>query len=130
MRASSLLAVALVSLALAQPYVAPREEDSKKQQFAKLIEEIQADVLKSLDEREETMRKRASKPPAIQGTSSSAERLNYIEAVKCLQKLPARTPQSVAAGAKSRPWHRWFLHRYEKALRDECGYKGYQPVFT
>lgn len=72
MRASSLLAVALVSLALAQPYVAPREEDSKKQQFAKLIEEIQADVLKSLDEREETMRKRASKPPAIQGTSSSA----------------------------------------------------------
>ena len=26
------------------------------------------------------------------------------------------------------PWHRWFLYQYEKALRDECGYKGYQPV--
>jgi hypothetical protein len=26
------------------------------------------------------------------------------------------------------PWHRWFVHTYEKALRDECGYKGYQPV--
>jgi tyrosinase len=26
------------------------------------------------------------------------------------------------------PWHRWFTYSYEKALRDECGYKGYQPV--
>jgi tyrosinase len=26
------------------------------------------------------------------------------------------------------PWHRWYVHEYEKALRDECGYKGYQPV--
>lgn len=52
------LAVALVSLALAQPHAAPREEDSEKQQVAKLIEEIKADVLQSLDEREEAMRKR------------------------------------------------------------------------
>ena len=26
------------------------------------------------------------------------------------------------------PWHRWFVFQYEKALREECGYKGYQPV--
>jgi hypothetical protein len=26
------------------------------------------------------------------------------------------------------PWHRWFVYIYEKALRDECGYTGYQPV--
>jgi hypothetical protein len=26
------------------------------------------------------------------------------------------------------PWHRWFTYSYEKALRDECGYRGYQPV--
>lgn len=26
------------------------------------------------------------------------------------------------------PWHRWFVYSYEKALRDECGYTGYQPV--
>jgi len=26
------------------------------------------------------------------------------------------------------PWHRWFVYVYERALRDECGYKGYQPV--
>lgn len=28
------------------------------------------------------------------------------------------------------PWHRWFVHLYEKALREECGYTGYQPVST
>lgn len=26
------------------------------------------------------------------------------------------------------PWHRWFLYQYEKALQDECGYNGTQPV--
>lgn len=26
------------------------------------------------------------------------------------------------------PWHRWLIHEYERALREECGYKGYQPV--
>lgn len=25
-------------------------------------------------------------------------------------------------------WHRYFVWSYETALRDECGYKGYQPV--
>lgn len=34
------------------------------------------------------------------------EKLSYISAVKCLQKLPARTPPSVAAGAKSRVSHK------------------------
>lgn len=24
-------------------------------------------------------------------------------------------------------WHRYFVWQYEKALREECGYKGYQP---
>ena len=27
------------------------------------------------------------------------------------------------------PWHRYFLHAFEKALRDECGYKGAQPYW-
>lgn len=27
------------------------------------------------------------------------------------------------------PWHRWFVHTYETALREECGYKGYQPYW-
>jgi tyrosinase len=25
------------------------------------------------------------------------------------------------------PWHRHFLWLFEKALREECGYKGYLP---
>ena len=27
-------------------------------------------------------------------------------------------------------WHRYFVHAYEKALRKECGYKGYQPYWN
>jgi hypothetical protein len=68
-----------------------------------------------------------------------------------LQSLPPRTPANVSSGARSRfddftvvhiqqtldihfsgvfpPWHRWFVHSYEKALREECGYKGYQPYW-
>ncbi|KAK8029799.1 hypothetical protein PG993_011090 [Apiospora rasikravindrae] len=69
--------------------------------------------------------------------------------VQCLMSLPANTPSDYAPGAKSRyddfivthinhtldahytgnfmTWHRWFIYTYETALRDECGYKGYQP---
>ncbi|KAH6885347.1 hypothetical protein B0T10DRAFT_530949 [Thelonectria olida] len=85
------------------------------------------------------------------GSLSKSERLDYIKAVKCLQKLPSRTPAHVSAGARSRfddfvvthiqqtltihytgnfmPWHRWFVYQYEKALREECGYEGYQPYW-
>jgi tyrosinase len=28
------------------------------------------------------------------------------------------------------PWHRYYLHHYEQALRTECGYKGYQPYWN
>jgi tyrosinase len=27
-------------------------------------------------------------------------------------------------------WHRWFIWHYEQALRNECGYKGYQPYWN
>jgi tyrosinase len=26
------------------------------------------------------------------------------------------------------PWHRYYIWHYEQALRNECGYTGYQPV--
>jgi hypothetical protein len=35
-------------------------------------------------------------------TLSKKEKLNYIDAVKCINEKPALTPSSVAAGAKSR----------------------------
>ncbi|GAB7328380.1 hypothetical protein MBLNU13_g00362t2 [Cladosporium sp. NU13] len=88
---------------------------------------------------------------AEDGDLTHQERLDYVNAVLCLQHLPPRTPANVSAGARSRyddfivthiqqtlqihytgnflPWHRWFTYSYEKALRDECGYKGYQPYW-
>lgn len=85
------------------------------------------------------------------GALSHAEKLDYVKAVQCLQALPPRTPANVSSGARSRfddfvvvhiqqtldihfsgifmPWHRWFTYSYEKALREECGYKGYQPYW-
>ena len=27
------------------------------------------------------------------------------------------------------PWHRYFIYQWETALRDECGYTGYQPYW-
>lgn len=66
-------------------------------------------------------------------------------------KKPSITPKSAAPGAISRyddfvathvnqtqtihfvgqflPWHRWYTAAYEKALREECQYRGAQPYW-
>lgn len=84
------------------------------------------------------------------GSLSKEQRSEYIRAVKCLQDKPARTPSSVAGGAKTRfddwivthinqtltihytgnflSWHRLFTYYYEQALVEECGFTGDQPV--
>ncbi|KAH3920526.1 hypothetical protein HBI56_071260 [Parastagonospora nodorum] len=84
-------------------------------------------------------------------TLSPKEKKDYINAVQCLAQKPARTPSSIAAGAKNRyddfvathinstlfihgtgnflTWHRYFTWAYERALKDECGYKGTQPYY-
>ncbi|KAF2000175.1 Di-copper centre-containing protein [Amniculicola lignicola CBS 123094] len=81
-----------------------------------------------------------------------SEKLNYIEAVQCLGKKPAKTPAAIAAGAKTRyddfvvthiqqsltvhgngnflSWHRFYMWAFEQTLRNECGYKGYQPYYN
>ena len=83
---------------------------------------------------------------------SKHERRSYIKAVKCLAKLPAKTPAAIASGAKSRyddlvvthiqqaftihgtanflTWHRYYTWAFEQMLRNECGYKGYQPYYN
>jgi tyrosinase len=83
---------------------------------------------------------------------SKKERKAYTDAVLCLQSKPAKTPASFASGARSRfddfvanhidqtlyihytgtflAWHRYFTWQYEQALRNECGYKGYQPYWN
>ncbi|OAL45941.1 Di-copper centre-containing protein [Pyrenochaeta sp. DS3sAY3a] len=80
------------------------------------------------------------------------EKTDYINAVKCLAKKPAKTPAGLAAGAKNRyddfvathinqtlaihgtgnflTWHRYYTWAYEQVLRNECGYKGYQPYYN
>ncbi|PGH18781.1 hypothetical protein AJ79_00194 [Helicocarpus griseus UAMH5409] len=85
------------------------------------------------------------------GSLSKRERKEYINAVLCLQKKEGRTPLSQVPGAKTRfddfvathinqtlsihatgnflSWHRYFTWAYEQALRNECGYKGYQPYW-
>lgn len=81
---------------------------------------------------------------------SKPHRKAYIEAVQCLRKLPAKSEKAWAPAAKTRfddfvaihvnqtmyihgnglflTWHRYFVWAYEQALRNECGYEGYQPV--
>ncbi|KAK5165792.1 uncharacterized protein LTR77_008715 [Saxophila tyrrhenica] len=79
-----------------------------------------------------------------------SEKKEYIDAVLCLQSKPAKSNAAYPApGARSRyddfvathinqtltihgtgnflSWHRYFTWTYEQALRNECGYKGYQP---
>jgi tyrosinase len=86
------------------------------------------------------------------GSLSKPERKQYIDAVLCFQKKQAKTPTSLVPGAKSRfddwvathinqtttihysgtflGWHRYFTWQYEQSLRNECGYKGYQPYWN
>ncbi|RYO73934.1 hypothetical protein DL766_005893 [Monosporascus sp. MC13-8B] len=83
---------------------------------------------------------------------TDAEREDYISAVKCLQSKPSLFGEGVAPGAKSRfddyvavhtkmtddvhfvsqflSWHRYLLWTYEKSLREDCGYTGYQPCWN
>ncbi|KAF1916616.1 hypothetical protein BDU57DRAFT_448356 [Ampelomyces quisqualis] len=84
-------------------------------------------------------------------TLSSKEKKDYISAVQCLSKKPAKTPAGLAAGAKNRyddfvanhinstlsihgtgnflTWHRYFTWAYEQTLKKECGYQGTQPYY-
>ncbi|KAF9038245.1 tyrosinase [Panaeolus papilionaceus] len=82
-------------------------------------------------------------------TLSDDEKSDYIDAVLCLQSLPPNDETNTIA--KSRfdefqglhvssadsvhlvgqflPWHRYFVLRYETALREECGYTGGNPYW-
>ncbi|KAK4222214.1 putative tyrosinase [Podospora fimiseda] len=86
------------------------------------------------------------------GALSAAERKEYIAAVNCLMTLPSIHDPIQVPGAKTRyddfvavhinqtfeihgtanflSWHRYLTWTYEKALREECGYTGYQPYWN
>lgn len=80
------------------------------------------------------------------------ERKAYISAVQCMFSSPSQSDRTLVPGARTRyddfvaqhinqttsihgtgnflSWHRYFVWGYEKALREECGYKGYQPYWN
>lgn len=90
--------------------------------------------------------------PPFSSALTDREKLDYIEAVSCLMRKPSISPPEIVPGARSRyddfvathinqtltihmtgnflSWHRYFVHTWETALRDECGYKGYQPYWN
>ncbi|KAI6790804.1 Di-copper centre-containing protein [Hortaea werneckii] len=140
--------------------VAQASQEAAKDAIESVAERTKATVLEQVDNQAAKLRECGTEPSCTReklvfrreyGSLSKAERLEYVDAVKCLQQLPPRTPSTAAAGAKSRfddfvvthinqtltihftgnfmPWHRWFVHEYEKALREECGYTGYQPYW-
>ncbi|KAF2638844.1 Di-copper centre-containing protein [Massarina eburnea CBS 473.64] len=81
-----------------------------------------------------------------------AQREEYIRAVLCLQSKPPKANQTEYPGVMNRyddfvlthetqamhlhstphlfPAHRLYIWAYEKALREECGYTGYQPYWN
>ena len=81
----------------------------------------------------------------------TSDRKDYIDAVKCLMRLPPLSSLKDVPGARSRyddftamhivyspiihhsglflTWHRYYTWLYEKALREECGYEGGQPYW-
>ncbi|KAH6896172.1 hypothetical protein BKA70DRAFT_1389153 [Coprinopsis sp. MPI-PUGE-AT-0042] len=83
---------------------------------------------------------------------SKQERKAYISAVRCITKLPSRSNPDEVPGARTRyddfvaqhinqtftvhgtgnflGFHRYYIYGYERALREECGYKGYQPYWN
>ncbi|KAF8055434.1 tyrosinase [Lyophyllum atratum] len=99
-----------------------------------------------------TERHRCTKSEALRRrewrTLNTHEKMAYIEAVQCLQRLPAITH---FPGVKTRyddfqalhinltervhlvgqflPWHRQFVSVYESTLRSACGYKGANPYW-
>lgn len=82
---------------------------------------------------------------------TSVEKVDYIDAVKCMMNTSALTPASAAPGVRSRfddfgalhinqtsiihftsifyTWHRYYTWLYEQTLRNECGYNGTQPYW-
>ncbi|KAK7911748.1 hypothetical protein PG985_014229 [Apiospora marii] len=83
---------------------------------------------------------------------SKEKRRDYIRAVHCLHSLPSKSDPAWAPAARTRyddfvaihmnmtmsvhgsglflTWHRYLVWAYEQALRNECGYQGYQPYWN
>lgn len=83
---------------------------------------------------------------------TATQRKSYISAVQCMFASPAKSDPNLVPGAKTRyddfvaqhinqtltihrtgnflSWHRYYMHAYEKALKEECGYDGHLPYWN
>ncbi|KAJ5970516.1 uncharacterized protein N7479_000434 [Penicillium vulpinum] len=86
------------------------------------------------------------------GELKRAERIDYIDAVLCMQRQPQQLSREEYPGVQNRfddfvathinytfnvhlsglflPWHRHFIWLWESALRDECDYSGTLPYWN
>jgi len=79
-------------------------------------------------------------------TLSDPEKDSYIEAVQCLSTKPSMsvtndtlyddfprvhelTSPTAHKSAPFLPWHRYYIHSYETALKESCGYSGSLPYW-
>ncbi|KAK8062563.1 hypothetical protein PG997_014660 [Apiospora hydei] len=156
MKLSQVVGVAaLASLATGAAVLQSRDDDlsTAEQEVKQLVAAIERKAFAELESRDKSFECTTENIVYRQeyGDLSKDQRLDYVKAVQCLMNLPANTPSDYAPGAKSRyddfvvthinhtldahytgnfmAWHRWFIYTYETALRDECGYKGYQPYW-
>lgn len=65
-----------------------------------------------------------AKEPLTDRSWASAARNRYDDFVA----IHANVTPTIHATGNFFTWHRYFLWMYEKALREECEYDGYQPV--
>ncbi|KAJ8122309.1 hypothetical protein ONZ43_g1464 [Nemania bipapillata] len=83
---------------------------------------------------------------------SETQRQEYVAAIKCLMKLPPKSDKNRFPGALNRyddfvafhmthamqlhdnmhlfGAHKYYVYLFEQALRNECGYTGYQPYMN
>ncbi|GKT93291.1 FAD binding domain-containing protein [Colletotrichum tofieldiae] len=124
------------------------------------LSEVQAEAIKALQaaEKNDTFGKRGecnlfnARIRRDWNSLSGSEKKAYTSAVNCLLTKPSKLRDDFAPGARSRyddfvavhinqtlgihgtgnflTWHRYFTWAYENALRQECGYNGYQPYWN
>ncbi|KAK4448696.1 Grixazone synthase [Podospora aff. communis PSN243] len=139
----------LIGLVLGAPGPDPEAAASKR--INKLQDQYRKHIHDTIKPRKTGCTKKNILERKEWGSLSKKDRLSYISAVHCLANLTALTPPTAIPGARTRyddfvgshilqtlfvhasglflPYHRYYVHLYETALRSECNYRGAQPYW-
>ncbi|KAM0228639.1 hypothetical protein ACHAPO_010611 [Fusarium lateritium] len=139
------LSLSIVGLS-ALTHCQPTAEDASRHLMSTIVKEYSSAISSSLPSG--SCNKKNVAVRREWETLSKSEKLDYLDAVKCLQ---SKKPTVTGSQARTRyeewvlshinvtldihfsglllPWHRYFIWLHEKALREECGYTGYQPYW-